>query len=269
MLYFEANPRDNFNGRVARTCNTCCAEFVEAIPGETNKVVISYGDWLNGIRASRGLFDAVFSWVKLTPDPAAPFPSMLPPTNTDYQFQIEANMSFSNTVSTNASSPQSSPLTFMLDPVNPPTTGTVAMNSNGSFIYMPQAGFTGVDQFGFFTTDGVNAPVENIVQVGVDVVIASHFEGSLPPGVINPNAPEASAQVYETPLPPSQGLIFVPPNMVKLMGFSLEFALTVSPECLVGQVYRLTVAVQALECDRQTFRHISSYDIRISSCGLP
>lgn len=269
MLYFEASPRDNFGGlRSRNSCNTCCTEYVEAIPGETNKVIISYADWLSSVRG-RGLFGVDFSFLKLTPNPPAPFPSVLPPTNTDYQFQIEANTSFANNVNANAVSPQSTSLTFALDPVNPPQTGTVAMNPDGTFIYMPQAGFTGIDWFAFTTSDGVNLPIKNIVTFGIDTVITVHFQTPLPPGVINPSAPEASAQVYETPLPPSQGLIFVPPQMVKIFGFNLEFALTVSPECLIGQVYRLTVAVEALECDKQVFRHISSYDIRISNCGLP
>lgn len=268
MIFFEADARDNFPP-TRGGCNSCCTEMATSIPGEVNAWRISYAEWLAGVHAGRGLFDAVFSFEKLTPDPAPPYPATLPPINTDYQFQIEANTSYSGTIATNASSPQSSPLTFALDPVNPPSHGALAMNSNGTFIYVPQAGYVGIDSFAFTTTDGVNTPVKNIVTMGVDTVITDHFEDSLPPGVVNPSAPEASAQVYETPLPPNQGLIYVDPKTVKMRGYHIEFALTCSPETLINQIYRMTLAVQSMDCDKQVFRHISSYDIRISSCGLP
>lgn len=268
MYYFEADARDGF-GNTGKTCNTCCEEVADGIPGETNAWKISYSDWLAGIRGGRGLYSANFSFTKLTPDPPPPIPSMLPPYNTNYAFQIEANTNFSGTVATNAVSPQSSPLTFALDPVNPPSNGVVAMNSNGTFIYVPVAGFVGIDDFGFVTTDGVNKPVENIVTFGVDVVVTSDFPTPLPAGVIHPSGSESADQVYETPLPPSSGLIFVPPTSVRIIGCMLNFGLEVSPQTLIGQIYRMTIAVSALECNKQTFRHISSYDVRISSCGLP
>lgn len=276
MYEFEADPRDGFgngsNGRSGssrgNTCNSCCEETAEAIPGETNLWRISYACWLSGMRG-RGLYAIGFSFIKLTPNPAPPIPSMLPPTNIDYVFQIEENTSFSGTVSTNANSPQASPLTFALDPVNPPSHGIVAMNSNGTFVYVPSSAYTGIDTFGFVTTDGVNMPVENIVTFGVDTEVAVPFSSPFPAGVIDASGSESAQQVYETPLPPGQGLIFVPPQSVRLAGFHAHFALTTSPETLIGQIYRMTVAASALECNKQTFRHISSYDIRISSCGLP
>lgn len=266
--YFEADARDGYSKNTGNACNTCCEEYAESVPGETNQWRINYSDWLAGIRG-RGLFAANFSFEKLTPDPVAPFPSTLPPTNIDYNFQIEQNTSYSGTVSTSAHSPQSTPLTFAVDPVNPPSHGVVAMNSNGTFIYMPNSGYTGIDTFGYVTLDGINLPVENVVTLGVDVLVASPFEGSLPPGVVDASSPENTQQVYETNLPPGQGLIFVPPASIRMRGFALTFALECSPETLINQIYRMTIAVSALECNRQTFRHISSYDIRISSCGLP
>lgn len=267
MIFFEASARDNYPQ--AGNCNSCCAELATAVPGESNPWRISYADWMASISGGRGLFDTVFSFEKLTPDPSPPYPATLPPINTDYQFQIESNTSYSGTIATNASSPQSSPLTFALDPVNPPSHGAVAMNSNGTFIYVPVAGYLGIDQFAFTTTDGINVPIENIVVFGVDAVITDHFSGSLPPGVINPSSPEEAAQVYETPLPPSQGLLFVDPQTVRMRGFHLEFPLQCSPECLINQIYRMTIAVQSIDCNKMRYRHISSYDIRISSCGLP
>lgn len=266
MIYFTADARDNFPD--GRGCNTCCAVVASAVPGETNKWRISYAPWLCGIRGGRGLIaPAFFAWQKMTPNPPAPFPMMLPPTNIDYSAQIGANTAYSGTVATSAVSPQSNPLTFLLDPVNPPSNGVVAMNSNGTFIYVPTAGYTGIDQFGFFTTDGVNAPVENIFVLGVDTIIASHFVDSLPPGVENLSGSESGLQVYETPLPPSQGSIYVPPTSVYIRGPHIEFNVTCSPETLIAQIYRMTLKVQAMECDGGFLTHISQYDIRITTCG--
>ncbi len=267
MYFFEADSRDGF-GQSNNTCNSCCASTSDGIPGETNKWRISYADWLQGIRG-RGLFRADFSFLKITPDAPPPNSAILPPTNTDYTFQIEANTTFSGSVATSAVSPQSTALTFALDPVNPPSHGIIAMNSNGTFIYVPSSGYTGIDSFGFVTMDGVNTPVENIVTFGVDVVVATPFATPLPVGVVYGAGTESSQQVYSTTVPPNQGLIYVDPTSVRMFGFYLDFGLTVSPECLINQIYRMTIAVQAMECNKQVFRHISSYDVNISNCGLP
>lgn len=265
MYYFDAPSRDGFDKR--STCNTCCEEYADAVPGETNKWRIGYADWLAGING-RALIGAEFSFVKLTPDPAPLYPDRTPPTNQDYVVQIQANASYSGTVATHASGFISAVLTFALDPVNPPQHGIVAMNSDGSYIYVPSPGYVGIDTFTFVTMDSVNAPVKNSVTFGVDAIVGSPFQGSLPPQVVIADGTDGQ-QVYETVLPPSQGLIFVDPRTVRLNNAFLDFALTVAPETLVNQIYRMTIAVSALECGRQTYRNISSYDVRISSCGLP
>jgi hypothetical protein len=267
MIFFEADARDNFpNG--SNDCNSCCSEYASAVPGETNKWRISYAKWLAPIRGRGLVAPIVFSWQKMTPNPPAPFPLVLPPTNTDYSAQIGANTAYSGTVATNGVSPQSTALTFALDPVNPPSNGVLAMNTNGTFIYVPDAGYTGVDTFGFTTSDGVNAPIENIFTLGVDTIIASHFVDTLPPGVINLTGGESALQVYETPLPPNQGSIYVDPTKVHIRGWHVEFVVTVSPETLIGQIYRMTIAAQAMECEGSFLRHISSYDILTTKCGV-
>lgn len=266
MIQFEVDGRDNFsNGSMS--CDFCCSERATAVPGEVNKWRLSYAPWFAGMKMARFIPPATFAFVKLTPNPPAPFPSVLPPVNTDYQFQIAAGTAYNGTVATNASSPQSTPLTFAADPVNPPTNGIVAMNSNGTFIYNPTPGFTGVDTFAFTTSDNVNPPLTNLVIMGVDTVIADHFTGSLPAGVINLPSPETGIQVYETNIPPSEGLLFVDPTKVVTRGFHLEFPLNCSPENIIGQIYRMTVAVQAMECDGTIYRHISTYDVQITKCG--
>jgi len=263
MFTFQVDGRDGYSA-VPQVCNTCCAEVASAIPGESNKWRIDYSPWLVGI-SGRGLIAPVeFSFLKLTPNAVAQNLTVLPPTNTDYQVQLEANVTYNGTVATNALSPQSSPLTFALDPVNPPEHGIVAMNANGSFIYVPTAGYTGLDDFSFLTTDGINPAIENSVQIGVDTLVTPNFVLPLPPGVVQLTG--GTTQVFETPLPPDAGLLFIPPRSVYLKTPFLEFRLTCSPETMVGQVYRLTIATKAMECDGDIFRHISTYDILITKC---
>ena len=269
MIRFEADSRDNYpyalSGAV-NSCGVCCSANAQAIPGETNRWCIEYGMWMAGIPGSRFNLPIVFSFEKLTDNPP-PSGSVLPPTNTDYTAQIAANTAYNGTVSTNAVSPGSQSLTYAIDPINLAQHGFVAMNADGTFVYNPEAGFTGVDKFYFVTMDGINSPVKNSFTLGVDAVITSHFSAPLPDGVINLTGGESSFQVYETNLPPNDGLLYVPPKSVLARRSYLEFALACDPEALIGQVYRMTIKAEVADCNRQTYSHISTYDIEISQCG--
>lgn len=241
MYFFQVDARDNFSGSL-RTCNFCCADKAAAIPGEMNAWRIDYSPWVSGIQG-RGLSQPIgFSISKLTTNPPPPFPSDLPPTNTDYTVATPINTTFSGgDVSTNAISPGSHTLTFYADPVNLPRNGVVAMNSDGSYIYVPNTGYSGLDQFGFFTSDGINPPVENIVTVKI-------------PSTTN--------------IPPNLGLLYVDPTSVRIHNPFLDFKVVASEQALVDQVYRLTVSAIALDCDIGQYRHISTYDIAITKCGF-
>ncbi|MEQ1727785.1 MAG: Ig-like domain-containing protein, partial [Vicinamibacterales bacterium] len=51
-----------------------------------------------------------------------------------------------------------------------PTNGTVVINTDGSFVYTPNANFSGTDTFTFTATDGNGAPVEQTVTVTISPV---------------------------------------------------------------------------------------------------
>lgn len=267
MFSFQVDGRDNFSG-TDRTCNFCCADQATVVPCERNPWMIDYSPWLLGIQG-RGLCQPIsFSIEKLSSDPVAPFPSMLPPANIDYNIQIAANTAFSGSVATGATSPQDSPLTFKIDTTSPPSHGIVAMNTDGIYVYSPTTGYVGLDQFGYFTMDGVNAPVENVVNIGVDIVVSPPFEEGLPPGVVIQTNGDGGPQLYATPIPPNSGLLYVDPQSLCIRSPFIKFTLVASCELTVGQVYRLKIVMSAMDCDRATYRHISTYDILVTKCGF-
>ena len=68
-------------------------------------------------------------------------------------------------VLTNDSDPEGQPLTAQL--VSPATHGTVTLNSNGSFLYVPAGGFSGPDSFTYRASDG--AQLSNLATVSITV----------------------------------------------------------------------------------------------------
>ena len=52
--------------------------------------------------------------------------------------------------------------------VAPPSNGTVVLNPNGSFVYVPNAGFFGVDTFSYVPSDGIADGVATTVSIQVE-----------------------------------------------------------------------------------------------------
>jgi len=52
--------------------------------------------------------------------------------------------------------------------VEPPANGTVLLNPNGSFVYIPNAGFFGVDTFSYLPSDGAADGVATTVSISVE-----------------------------------------------------------------------------------------------------
>jgi hypothetical protein len=89
----------------------------------------------------------------------------------------------------NASDPNGLPLTAIL--VGGPTDGSLTLNSNGSFSYTPNAGFTGTDNFTFRVSDGVveTNPLTasiNVQTTQLQTLMSQDFDstatGSMPSG---------------------------------------------------------------------------------------
>jgi VCBS repeat-containing protein len=75
------------------------------------------------------------------------------------------NIGFSEGVLANDTDPDGDPLTATL--VAGPTNGTLALNADGSFTYIPNADYTGSDSFTYTATDG--AGVSNVATVNITI----------------------------------------------------------------------------------------------------
>ena len=72
-------------------------------------------------------------------------------------------------VLTNDMDPDGQPLSAVL--LSVPSIGVLAFNGDGSFVYEPPAGFTGVVEFSYVATDGEN--MSGVVTVSIAVGEAS------------------------------------------------------------------------------------------------
>jgi hypothetical protein len=76
----------------------------------------------------------------------------LPPVAVDDDFTVSADQMLSGDVSVNDSDPNGDDLTFTLDQGT--HNGTLIFNTDGTFNYTPNQGFTGTDSFTYDTSDG-------------------------------------------------------------------------------------------------------------------
>jgi hypothetical protein len=80
-----------------------------------------------------------------------------PPNAQDDAFLTFSNTPVNGNVSNNDSDPNGDALTVFTTPVVAPANGTLTLNSNGTFTYTPNTGFTGNDQFVYQICDPSSA----------------------------------------------------------------------------------------------------------------
>lgn len=239
MLTFAANPRDGTTGTNA--CNTCCCEAASARPGETNKWMINYANWVNSI-GGWGLVGTPNIVIEdITPRITSPGTNA-PPTNTDYVVTTAIGTAVSGNVSSGAV--DTDPLTYAHVPLYGPLNGTLSFAPDGSYTYTPRPGFSGYDEFYFTTSDTVNPTIMNKVTVAV-----------------NPAAPAGPL-----PAPPVRPLLYVPMDRVSIANPVASFPLVASPALRPGDIYRMTIRQPAMDCDGTQFWHTACFDIQIGKC---
>ncbi|MCA0422558.1 MAG: tandem-95 repeat protein [Proteobacteria bacterium] len=79
-------------------------------------------------------------------------PANSPPVAGDDTFNGNFNAAYSSTVATNDSDPNGDTLTYTLG--TGPTNGTISLNTNGTFTYTPNTGYSGQDSFTYSISDG-------------------------------------------------------------------------------------------------------------------
>jgi hypothetical protein len=241
MQTFIADPRNRPSGG-GDACNSCCCEMAYGRPGETNLWSIMYGHWVAGISGPGLVPGTSFEIAKL--NVVTPSGSNQPPVNKDYVFATRTDMAVAGSVATGASDVDGSPLTYGLMGLYGPTNGIVDLvPATGAFVYTPRAGFNGYDKFFVTTSDGVNVPVINKVEIAVSPV-----------------------GVPAIPLPPKIDVVNIPRPRLSVNKHYIQFPVEISPAAMIGDRYRVSIRQPASDCDGNTFHHIFCADLTIGKC---
>jgi hypothetical protein len=233
MLYYIANPRDTMGN--GNACG-CCCEMFRMTPGETNLLEINYTAWSIQM-AARGLtVNTKFDLVLLSPLPADDLLRVVPA-----EAATAAGVVLTGDLISSATGPLGATLQWFPLPLYGPNNGTFVLALDGSYTYTPHSGFVGTDVIYYEVSDGFNK-VTGSLAVAV---------GSVPEQLTHAPAP----LFVET----SRRRIEHNPDLLKV-------PITASPDAVQGNVYRLTVRQEAMDCDGGKFHHMSCYDIVIGKC---
>lgn len=79
-----------------------------------------------------------------------------------------------------------------------PTHGTLSLNANGSFVYTPTAGFTGIDTFSYQVSDGLATSAAALVTISVGMNSAPTITAPANVSVVDPGSGVATAPLAFT-----------------------------------------------------------------------
>ena len=148
-----------------------------------------------------------------------------------------------------ATDPESATLAYSLVPTGGPAHGTVTIGASGAFIYTPNGSFSGYDHFYYSVTDGSTKPIVQEVVIGVSPQL--------------PALPLALPTVANlTPIVRVRAKAITINSGWQAVSFPLE----VSPQAQVGDVYRMIVKQEALDCDCNSYFKLDCFDIVIGAC---
>lgn len=242
-LHFTVNPRDG--GVSAEACNTCCCSFLSLMPGETNKVTISYAPWSVPI-GGRGLLCAPDIEVEVNAAgcPAQTVTAGSPPGNTNYFYQTPLNTALATGNLASNATPIAGIFTYAKVGLSGPTNGVLDLNSaTGAFTYTPNSGFIGRDRFYYKMTDNVGRSTVHEIVIEVSQTIGNVF-GTFRDMVLIDRTKVTVDNRYHT----------------------ISFPITLSPAARSCEVYRVNIKQQAMDCDGVCYAHISCYDINAGRC---
>ncbi len=151
-----------------------------------------------------------------------------PPVAVDDFYTVLGNTTLTTTVANgvlnNDSDPESDPLTVNTTPLSGPSNGTLTLNSDGTFTYIPNSGFSGPDSFDYEISDGnggtttatafidVSDPVTGPLDA-MDDAVTTNEETLINIAVMaNDDLPTTGAFNIQSTTPPSNGAITVLPN---------------------------------------------------------
>lgn len=205
-------------------------------PGETNMLAVNYAAWVIPMAFKGITANTWFDLEQLSPATVSP-PISVTPVETTATAGVEA----SGDLSGFATGADGAELTWFPMPLYGPNHGDFSLNSDGTWTYTPNAGYKGTEVLYYTVSDGFNKVVGTLAIAVGDV----------------------PAQLTHAPAP-----LYVTVARKKINPDlqMMEVPITAAPNAVVGTQYRLTVRQEAIDCDGNTFYHMSCYDVRIGKC---
>jgi hypothetical protein len=239
MLNFTADPRDGY--KYSAGCNTCCCETIHMKPGETNLLRIHYAGWVIPLMGRGLTANTWFELTKIAPPDSGSDGNTAPVITGPARYNTLANTLLDDTLTTFVDNLGPETLTFKLLGMYGPNHGEMVVEANGDFTYTPINGYNGLDTFYYQVSDGFN------VRVGfgtVGVGTGQTLDTVVPDKVSVARGRKTVDNVYHT----------------------MSVPITVDPTALPGDIYRLNVRQEAVDCDGNPFYHISCYDVIVGKC---
>jgi hypothetical protein len=115
--------------------------------------------------------------------------SNTPPEAMDDINNTYMDQSVNGNVLTNDTDKDGDDLTVTTTPVSAPTHGMVSLNADGTYTYLPNAGFTGIDRFEYRVCDLGHGSSSECDNATVEIVVSS---------IAYPNPPIANCDFYKT-----------------------------------------------------------------------
>lgn len=256
MLRIDIDERSNNQGG----CAVCCCEPISLRAGEDELVTLNYAPWVIPILSNGGvgLMGTPEFSIEENSDgcSSSVIDGFAPPTTTGLYFinnqAVAVNTALTFDLKTDMS-PAGNTYEFRLHPVAGPYHGTLTaspLNGN-SWIYQPQQGFVGYDQFWVDIKDAQGRKITRPVNINVGGATA------IPPKGWGQNA--------------AMGLQ-IDRSKVKINSAqqTLSFPIYLPPSNGCDTIdgcrhYRATIKAYAQDCDN-TYSHITCIDVRCRSC---
>lgn len=227
----------SFGVKNSGACGTCCCPRVSGAPGETIFLGLDFSAWAVPI----GGFGLRDTFINVEKTSQAPNTSTYPVA----QPVLASGEMNTPTVGTLTATGGTAPLTFSIDPMNPATSGNLAVEASGAFTYTPPNGFTGYDLAFFKVTDSLGQVDAGSFQVVV-------------------NSPPPAAQFPEPTL--IQQVVVAPAKLAERDPYFVTVAVDIAPTAISGEIYRLSIKQMAMDCSGVKYHTMECVDLLVGKC---
>lgn len=234
MNFYTVDPRTTLGSSLS--CDTCCCVVANGRPGEKNLWTINYAPWSLpigglGLKANPIIDIELVKSVDVTH------------TNLDLTFNVAVSTVLNDTLATGATPTTGN--TYRLHTLTAPKLGSLVINVDGTFVYTPRAGITGLDYFWYDMLNAAGQVLTRKVTIEITPVVAA-----------------APVLVASDPV-----LLQGPELVINVKLHQIRLPVEVTPRAQPGELYRITIKQETVDCDGFIFSHVSCYDLVIGKCG--